>query len=430
MSDSNQQRAKWELIILGCMYIGYMGYILCRTALSVSSPEMVKDPNLDFDIEQYGRVLAMGTLGMVAGKLLNGMVADWLGGRKVFIAALVLTAVMGTAFTIGTNFAFFASVNFIMLFCAASGWPAMANIIAAWYPQKKLGRVWGIVSTSSRLSALLSPILLGAILLKFKWQFVFYTAGAIGLIIASLIFFFLKARPQDVNLEKAVETETEEEAPVKSHFLDDKNPKEALMAFATSGRFWLMCLSLMCTTVLMEFITFLPLFIKSLGNISSAKAAMSTSVFPAGCFIALIAGGFLYDSVTRKGRIALLGGLLTLTCLAITVLGFLLEAKMDGNTKYYATIATLFLFGLTVAPAYYLPMSIFSNEFGGKHCGLLIGIIDAAGYGASAIYQFTGGTLVKDHGWGAMITLFFVISIVAIIITCWFAFEDYRRSNE
>lgn len=35
--------------------------------------------------------------------------------------------------------------------------------------------------------------------------------------------------------------------------------------------------------------------------------------------------------------------------------------------------------------------------------------------------------MVKTWGWQSMIQLFLVIAVVAILITIWFAFEDYRR---
>ena len=46
MSELAQKRTRWEIITLGCMFIGYMGFILSRTVLAVVSPEMVNDPNL------------------------------------------------------------------------------------------------------------------------------------------------------------------------------------------------------------------------------------------------------------------------------------------------------------------------------------------------------------------------------------------------
>ena len=62
-------------------------------------------------------------------------------------------------------------------------------------------------------------------------------------------------------------------------------------------------------------------------------------------------------------------------------------------------IVILFFYGFTLAPTYYLPPSVFSNEFGGKHCGLLVGLVDAAAFFASMLYLFAGGRMVVTWGW-------------------------------
>ncbi len=84
--------AHWEFTILGCMYIGYMAFILSRTVLAVASPEMINDPNLGLDEASYGDIAAWGMAGMITGKLVTGVIADWLGGRRVFLIALTPTA--------------------------------------------------------------------------------------------------------------------------------------------------------------------------------------------------------------------------------------------------------------------------------------------------------------------------------------------------
>jgi len=48
--------------------------------------------------------------------------------------------------------------------------------------------------------------------------------------------------------------------------------------------------------------------------------------------------------------------------------------------------------GLWSALILLLIMSVFSIAFGGPHCGVLIGLIDAAGYAAAMLYQFGGGS--------------------------------------
>ncbi len=436
-NDLAHRRIHWELITLGCMCLGYMAFILSRTVLAVASPEMVNDPALGLDEAGYGDIAAWGMAGMITGKLSTGVIADWLGGRRVFIAALSIAALITITFSWGTSTTYFAGVNFLLLFAMAASWPSMASIVSVWFPSTKYGRVWGTLSTSSRLGASISMILLGALLAVFSWQNVFRTAGVIGLCVVACIFFFLKANPRDVGLpaledqvapeDSSVQDEPNTE-PKAHHFLDDKNPAEALWAFVRSGRFWLICSSLMCTTILMDFLIFLPLYLTSFEGISSAQAGFWASAFPIGCLLALIAGGFIYDGVSRKGRVGLLGGLLGATSVCVAALWCLKGLPtIQDSFKFPIAIVVLFFYGFTLAPAYYLPVSVFSNEFGGKHCAFLAGLVDAAAYFASMLYLAAGGRMVMTWGWQSMIQLFLVIAVAATLITIWFAFEDYRR---
>ena len=55
-----KKRTRWELITLGCMFVGYIAFILARTVLAVVSPDMVSDPNLELDEASYGDIAAWG----------------------------------------------------------------------------------------------------------------------------------------------------------------------------------------------------------------------------------------------------------------------------------------------------------------------------------------------------------------------------------
>jgi MFS family permease len=178
----------------------------------------------------------------------------------------------------------------------------------------------------------------------------------------------------------------------------------------------------------MDFLIFLPLYLASFEGVSSAQAASWASAFPIGCLLALFAAGFIYDGVSRKGRIGLLGGLLAATSVCVAALWCLKGLPMIPDSfKFPLAIVILFFYGFTLAPTYYLPPSVFSNEFGGKHSGLLVGLVDAAAFSASMLYLVAGGRMVVTWGWQSVIGLFLVIAVVATLITIWFAFEDYRR---
>jgi sugar phosphate permease len=436
-TDLAKKRTHWEFVVLACMFVGYMAFIFARTALPVASPEMLKDASLGLDEASYGDIAAWGTAGMIAGKLFTGVIADWFGGRRVFLTALATSAFLTFLMSWGTSATIFAGMNFLILFAVAASWPSIAGIIAVWYPPAKYGRVWGAISVSSRLAASISMIFLGTLLTVFSWNNIFRTAGVMSGLVVALIFFFLKAHPADVGLPHTGVEATPEAPPEENesnttaavgHFLDDKNPAEALWAFAISGRFWLICVSLMCTTILMEFLIFIPLYLSSFEGVSSARASTWASAFPLGCLLSVMFGGFIYDSVSRKGRVGLVGGMLGATAVCVAALWSLKGLPLiPSSVVFPLAVGALFLLGLTLATPYYLPPSIFSNEFGGKHCGLLVGLVDVAGFSASMVYLIVGGRMVRDWGWQSMIQLLFVVALLAMVITVWFAFEDYRR---
>jgi MFS transporter, OPA family, sugar phosphate sensor protein UhpC len=424
-SANSLRRTRWEFIILACMYAGYMAFILCRTAIQAGANGMLADPSTGLTKAGFGEILAWGTAGMVAGKLGTGLIADAFGGRRVFLLALFLASLTAVAMGLVRTYPAFAAANFLMLFSAAAGWPAMASIISAWYPPAKLGKVWGIISTSSRLSSVLSMFFLGLLVSRFPWPTLFFAAGALSLGVTLVIFFFLKANPAEAGLTPAAPR-----APAPGSLPAAGGVAPAFGRFLRNRRFYLMCASLMATTVMMEFIGFLPLYLKESFGIEPSVAATASSAFPAGCLLALIGGGFVYDRVSRKNRIPLLGGLLSLSSLCLAALWLLPAAGLSPVLVTAAASSILFFYGLAVAPAYYLPMSVFSVEFGGANCGLLIGLIDASGYAASMVYQAAGGHLVEAGGWERMLGLLLACSIAAITATVWFAYEDYRAQNK
>ena len=173
MTMDNRTSLSWEIQIVVSMCVGYGMLVLCRTVMGVAGPAMLLDPDLQLDTASFGAILGWGTAGNLVGKLTNGVLADRLGGSKVFIAAIGLAAVATLGLgTLSVNTAFFA-LYFLTIFAKSAGWPSMANIIRTWFIQNKHGRVWGFVATSSRVSSVATTLLLGSLLLVMSWRGLF-----------------------------------------------------------------------------------------------------------------------------------------------------------------------------------------------------------------------------------------------------------------
>jgi len=423
----------WEMVLLASIYGAYAVLNICRTTVVISSPAMLDDPELELTKTMWGAILGWGTAGTLVGKLTTGVMADRFGGRKVFLISIGFCMLATAIFGMVSKVFFFSIAFFIAMLAKSAGWPSMANLIRSWYPKFWRGRIWGILSSSSMSSSLFTSLVMGSLLLVISWRWVIASSLPIAGIFVILLFFYLKQSPTDVGLEAmpSVEGDDNENNPNATHHLDNASLGKALISFLKSSRFWLICISIMSLTILMAFQSFLPLYLKEMFNLSPGKAGIASSVFPLGSMFSVVIGGFIFDKLTKKRRIFVLGGMMTLATGCIVILLSLPESNIQEASLPWIALSAIMIFGLMIAPCYLIPMSVFSLDFGGKHCGVLVGIIDAAGYSASMIFEFWGGAVADQvDGWQQFLHIILNVSIIGTVTLILFLVIDHRSLSK
>ena len=430
LSDiSKNQMLRWQIIVLASIYGAYSLLNLLRTTIVIVSPALLEDPSINLNKTMWGGILGWGTAGTLLGKLTTGLMADKFGGRKVFLFSIGLCMFSTWIFGMVSNYYLFSLAFFIAMLAKSAGWPSIANLIKNWYPKIWFGRVWGILSSSSMSSSFFTSILMGTILITTSWRFTVTVSLPIVFSFSILLFFYLKQSPADVTMDPYYLKGDKEPiySSKKNHFLDNFSVKAAIKEFLGSSRFWLICVSIMCLTILMAFQGFIPICLKENFNISSGQASLASSVFPLGSMFSVLIGGFIYDKLTKKNRITALGFMMLLATGCVFVLLLLIKSKRNDSDALFLALSVIMVYGLMIAPCYLIPMSVFSVDFGGKHCGLLIGIIDATGYFASMIFEFYGGVIAdRLDGWFQLLYIIFCTSILGTIALVTFLFIDFR----
>ena len=421
------------MVLLASIYGAYAVLNICRTTVVISSPAMLDDPELELNKTMWGAILGWGTAGTLVGKLTTGVMADRFGGRKVFLTSIGFCMLATAIFGMVSKVFFFSIAFFIAMLAKSAGWPSMANLIRSWYPSFWRGRIWGILSSSSMSSSLFTSLVMGSLLLVISWRWVIASSLPIAGIFVILLFFYLKQSPTDVGLEAmpSVDGDDNENNPNATHHLDNASLGKALISFLKSSRFWLICISIMSLTILMAFQSFLPLYLKEMFNLSPGKAGIASSVFPLGSMFSVVIGGFIFDKLTKKRRIFVLGGMMTLATGCIITLLWLPESNIQETSILSIGLSAIMIFGLMIAPCYLIPMSVFSLDFGGKHCGVLVGIIDAAGYSASMIFEFLGGAVADQvDGWQQFLYIILNVSIIGTVTLILFLVIDHRSLSK
>ena len=429
---NNNANMRWEFQIVVSMCLGYGMLMMCRTVVGVAGPAMLLDPKLHLDTASFGAILGWGTAGNLTGKLTNGILADRFGGTKMFITAIGLAAIATIIFgTLSSKTAFF-TLFFLTVFAKSAGWPSMANIIRVWFTHAKHGRVWGFIATSSRISSVATTVLLSSLLLVMTWRGLFFTAGAIALVSAVILPKYLKNSWQELGelSDESEKTVNEVTSWFATHPLNDVDALGAILVFIKSPRFWLISIGISSLAVLFEFQVFIPIYLSETFSLAPAQAGIASAAFPLGCLIAVFTGGFVYDRLSSKSIIYVFGGTLLVAILCLLSLRFLGTIEWNAELELMLTIVLIFLFGFAISPSYYIPMSVFSINFGGKHCGLLVGLIDALAYLGAMTFDFIGGEVAnKEGGWQDFISILIVTSIISAVIMVTFLYVDYARSE-
>ena len=423
----------WEMVVLASIYGAYAVLNICRTTVVISSPAMLDDPELELNKTMWGTILGWGTAGTLVGKLTTGVMADRFGGRKVFLISIGFCMLATAIFGMVSKVFIFSIAFFIAMLAKSAGWPSMANLIRSWYPKFWRGRIWGILSSSSMSSSLFTSLVMGSLLLVISWRWVIASSLPIAGIFVILLFFYLKQSPTDVGFEAmpSVDGDDNENNPNATHHLDNASLGKALISFLKSSRFWLICISIMSLTILMAFQSFLPLYLKEMFNLSPGKAGIASSVFPLGSMFSIVIGGFIFDKLTKKRRIFVLGGMMTVATGCIVILLLLPESNIQEASLPWIALSAIMIFGLMITPCYLIPMSVFSLDFGGKHCGVLVGIIDAAGYSASMIFEFLGGAVADQvDGWQQFLHIILNVSIIGTVTLILFLVIDHRSLSK
>lgn len=406
--------ARWR--IFGLLYIAYGMSMVLRTLPTIASTSIKNDPALGVDLTAWGQIIATGTMGGFTGKFLWGWLADVLGGRITLMLGLLLAAAGAVGFSAAADGTQIRVAVFVIMLAQAAGWPAMTKLVAAWALPQQAGRVWGFLSTSSRVGVLLATFGLGGLVSEHGWRYPGLLAAAAAVPLAFLYVLFVRNRP-------LIERQSAER-PVPAEPLAD-----ALLRFAGSARCWLICGALMGMAVLWDVLLLIPLFLDSLG-IPASAANEAASAFPLGSLMSVLAGGCVFDWLGRR-RMALVMPLLLLTAaVCVGILAALPAFALTPTGATQAALVLLFVFGACLAPCYYIPASIFSTEFGGARAGLLVSLLDAAGFAATAAFYWKATSLAQSYGWSILLVLLSGIGLAASCLLAVFLRGEAVRRDQ
>jgi OPA family glycerol-3-phosphate transporter-like MFS transporter len=415
----------WQGVTVGTLFVGYAGYYVCRSVLPVVSNQLVGDPSLGIDDAAYGHLVAVGIAAYAVGKLLTGVFAEYAGGKTVFLAAMVLSALCVAGFGLAGGFAAMVALWALNRLVQASGWPAVVKTAGRWFPSGRLATVMGVLCLSYLFGDALARLYLGVFLeAGLGWRGVFGVAAATLAVIAAAGLFLLKRSPSDLGLP--------EPPPPPGNVHGDRGGdtrlslRELLGPLLASRLFWLVCgMNAGLTAIRETFNAWTPRYLKEAVGVSAVDAGLLSFLFPLCGAVAAVAAGWGADRLGgRFGRL-----IVPLMVLTVAALGAFATADLRGRTPLALTL--IGAVALALMGPYTYCSGVLALRLGGKQAGASsAGLIDAAGYlcGAVVSGKLTGD-LVQESGFATLPGLMFGLAVGTLAVSVAYWIEEERQAR-
>jgi MFS transporter, ACS family, hexuronate transporter len=164
--------------ICGLLFVATTINYVDRQVLGILAPTLQRE--LHWTEADYGDIVSWFSFAYAFGFLVAGRVIDWIGVRRGLAAAVVAwsAAAIGTALARTT--AGFSFARAALGVSESAIFPGSIKAIAEWFPQQERALATGIFNAGTNMGAILTPLLVPWIALRWGWQWAFVGTGALG----------------------------------------------------------------------------------------------------------------------------------------------------------------------------------------------------------------------------------------------------------
>jgi len=399
--DQQRRLLYWQVLTVTLLVVGYAGYYLCRSDLSVALPLIVQSlaaRGISADVARVrlADIASFGVLAYAIGKVLSGGAADFLGGRRNFLAGMGGSVLFTVLFALAGGFPLFTLSWIANRLVQSTGWTGMVKISSRWFSYATYGTVMGVVSLSYLFGDAASRQFMGILIGRgIGWRGVFFIAAGTLFVLFLLNLLLLRETPKDLGLDEPhanplnlFKEEGEEPEP--------RGLGDLLGPLARSWIFWLVCLlSLGFTLVRETFNLWTPTYFNQVVGLSPAGAAEESALFPLFGGLSVLVAGYASDRLGRGGRAAIIFYGLVLAGIALLALAYVDFAA----SKVWPVVLVAGIAFLMLGPYSYFAGAI-SLDFGGKHgSATAAGIIDGISYLGAVTAGGGVGRISVAYGW-------------------------------
>lgn len=373
------KQLKWQVFLSAT--IGYGLYYVCRLSLNV-----VKKPIVDSGVLTESELGIIGSalfFSYAIGKFTNGFLADHSNIRRFMSFGLLISAFANLVMGFTELFLFFAICWGVNGWVQSMGAPSSVVALSRWFKDKERGSFYGFWSTSHNIGEALTYILTAVISSYFGWQWGFRAAALVGIVGASLIYFFFHDTPESKNLPTVnPDISINKSSTWQEQKLALRNPYIWLLALSSG----FMYISRYAVN------SWGPYYLEAAKGYTLTQANSLIAISAVCGIIGTASSGFISDKFFKghRNKPALIYGLMNIAGLSLFLLG--------PNGIWWMDALSMVFFGLAIgALICYLGGLMAVDIASKKASGAALGIVGIMSYAAAGIQDIASGYLIEGN---------------------------------
>jgi ACS family hexuronate transporter-like MFS transporter len=386
-ADLRPAASRFRWVILALVFFAITINYVDRMVIGILAPELRE--RFHISSSAYGYITAAFGLSYAIGQAISGRWLDWIGTRVGYAIALLSWSFASMSHALARGALGFGICRSLLGFTESPAFPAATKTLAEWFPKKERALAMGFVNAGSNVGAVLAPIVVPWLALRYGWQWAFIATGAIGLLWLAL-WIPIYRRPHEHPRVSPAEL---------AHINSDPPERPGKVRWATLLTFpqtWAFMTGKFLTDPVWSFYLFwLPTFLKDRYGVDLKHVGPPMITIYLMADIGSIGGGWLSSSLIHRGHSVNVARKTALLVCALLVLPSVSTSLLPG--LWWSVLVA----GLALAAHQGFSSNLYtlvSDMFPRRAVGSVAGLGGTAGYLGTTIFMAATGLIIERTG--------------------------------
>src|SRR5262245_30253176 len=197
----------------------YTSFYMCRYNFSIANKSISEE--FGFSRAEMGYIITTALFAYACGQIVNGLLTDWMGGKRAMLIGAAGTVVMNVLFGVASfagMLGLFIAIRGVDGYLQAFGAPGMVKINTAWFSHRERGRFSGIFGFMINLGRFgifsLGPALLAGFTVAglltvppLHWRWLFWTPSIACVCVAAGMALTVQETPEAAGFPGVIRSE-------------------------------------------------------------------------------------------------------------------------------------------------------------------------------------------------------------------------------